>query len=364
VDVGFALGAPPFASLRRQAAQRAEDGFRGLWWADHLVAFQSRELWATTPIAQYNADPHRFADPFICMAAVAEVSGDALLGVCVTDAIRRMPATLVQTAMTLDHLAPGRVVLGLGAGESANFRPFGWGVPSPAARLDEAARQIRFLLDSAGPDENGAVMGLRPAPGSPGPQFWLAAHGRKGLALTGQYADGWAPHLMSREEWMSGWDTVRNAAVDHGRDPDAITSALSATTVIAETEERAEELLDHPAIKAYALLLPPARYEELGYEHPLGGQGVYHLSASTQGAQVLEAARAVPHELAREQILHGTPESVAAKLQAYEGLDHVVLWEAAALADRDAGRASTAGCAEVARILQTDRPSTTHSRSA
>jgi phthiodiolone/phenolphthiodiolone dimycocerosates ketoreductase len=356
MDVGIAMSAaPPFAPMRRRVERLAAGGMRSFWWPDHLVAFHSRELWSTGGIAQLQADPHVYADPFTCMATCADAAGTGLIGVCVTDAIRRMPATLLQTVMSLDHLAPGRVVLGLGAGETANYGPYGVEVKSPFGRLEAAAAQIRRFLDDPGPDDQGAVMGIRPAEGSPGPRLWIAAHGPRGFGVAGRYGDGWIPNFLSVEGWSSGRAAVEAAAAEAGRDPALLTYGLSAQVVVQESHEAAHRLLEHPVLKAFALLLPAERFEAVGAQHPLGGGGLKHLVASRSGEEQLVAAEAVPFEVIHDLMLHGTAEEVADVIRSYPGVDHVVLWDPVPLADLDAAKASTAGCLAVAAMLHGDR---------
>jgi phthiodiolone/phenolphthiodiolone dimycocerosates ketoreductase len=343
--------APPFAAMRRRVERLSSAGMRSFWWPDHLVAFHSKELWATGALTELQPDPHTYADPFICMGTCADAAGAAQLGVCVTDAIRRMPATLLQTAMSLDHLAPGRVILGLGAGEHANYEPYGVKVASPATRLEEGAAQIRMLLDDPGPHEEGAVMGLRPAEGSPGPQLWIAAHGPRGFATAGRYGDGWIPNFLTVDRWHAGREAVAAAAEKEGRDPESISYGLSTQVVIAEDREAARALLDHPVLKAYSLLLPHERFEEVGATHPLGGGGLRHMLASAMGEQLLEAAREVPVEVVASQMLHGSAEDIVEAIRAYEGVDHVVLWDPVPLADLGAAKISSAGCVAVADAL-------------
>ncbi len=353
MEVGVAQGAvPPFASMRRRVERQAAAGVSSFWWPDHLVAFHSHALWATGGLAAIQGDPHAYADPFLCMAACADAAGDALLGVCVTDAVRRMPASLAQTAMTLDHLAPGRVVLGLGSGERANYGPYGWDVASPAGRLEEAAAQIRRLFDDGAPDEHGAVLGLRPPEGSRGPQLWLAAHGPKGYDVTGRYGDGWVPNFLDLDAWHAGREAVASAARAAGRDPGALTYGLSAQVVVAATHEDAHRLLEHPILRAYGLLLGPERFAAVGARHPLGGGGLSHMVASRDDGGQLAAARAVPFEVVHDYVVHGTAEEIAASVRAYEGLDHAVLWDPVPLVDLEAARASATGVLEVARLLR------------
>ncbi|MCZ7526683.1 MAG: LLM class flavin-dependent oxidoreductase [Acidimicrobiia bacterium] len=352
-DVGIAMGpTPPFDAMARRVSRLAASGLRSFWWPDHLVAFHSAELWATGGLGRIQPDPHVYADPFVCMAVSAGAAGDALVGVCVTDAIRRNAATLAQTVLSLDHLAPGRVVLGLGSGEYANYGPYGVEVPSPARVLDEAAARIRRLLDDPGPDEQGAVMGLRPPEGSPGPRLWLAAHGPRGFRTAGRYGDGWIPNFLTVDAWHAGKEAVASAAAEAGRDPSALTYGLSVQVVLQDDHEAAHRLLEHPVLKAFALLLPPERYEAVGASHPLGGGGLHHMVASRAGADQLRAAEAVPFEVVHDQMLHGTPEEVAEQIGRYRGLDHVVLWDPVPLADLDAARSAAAGCVRLAALLQ------------
>lgn len=353
MEVGIAMSAaPPFAAMARRVERLSAAGLGSFWWPDHLVAFHSRELWSTGEIATVQPDPHAYGDPFVCMAACASATDDGLIGVCVTDAIRRMPATLAQTALTLDHLAPGRVVLGLGAGEIANYVPYGTRVASPAGRLETAAAQIRQWFDSPGPDEHGAVMGLRPAEGSAGPRLWIAAHGPRGFRTTGRFADGWIPNFLSVEDWMAGRAAVAEAAVSAGRDPAALSYGLSVQVVLADTHEDAHRLLEHPLLKAFSLLLPPERFAAVGAEHPLGAGGLGHMVASRMGDAQRAAAEAVPFEVVHDQMLHGTVEEVADEIARYPDVDHVVLWDPVALVDLQAARFSGPACGRLARLLK------------
>ena len=67
------------------------------------------------------------------------------------DTVRRHPALLAQSALTIDHLAKGRFVLGLGSGETENTVPYGFDFAKPVSRFEEALKVIRLLWDSDGP---------------------------------------------------------------------------------------------------------------------------------------------------------------------------------------------------------------------
>ena len=350
INVGYRMtAAPPFDAMRAAVAAEAATGAASFWWPDHLLSFHVPELWDDRH--RDAADLHRYLDPFVCMQACAESAGSALIGVSVTDGIRRMPATLAQTALSLDHLAPGRVVLGLGAGEVANYVPYGWGVSSPADRLEAAAAAIRAHFDGPGPDEAGAMMGLRPAPGSPGPQLWLGAHGPRGLAVTGRYADGWLPYLLDVDEWHAARALVQTAALEAGRDPGRITTGLQVNAVLADDHAAAHAMLEHPAVRALALLFPDRWYRAGGWEHPLGGSGLHSLIATRLGPALRTAADAIPAALVHDRIPHGTPDEIAVHVRRHEGVEHVRLADYSMVAGTVEAESSRALRVETARLL-------------
>jgi phthiodiolone/phenolphthiodiolone dimycocerosates ketoreductase len=316
---------PPSPRLERLIQRLVDSRVDSLWWGDHLMAFSSPDLWDGKSSAPTEAAVHSYADPFVVMAWCADIIGATAVGTCVTDAIRRMPASLAQTALTLDHLLAGTVILGLGAGEVANYRPYGWDVASPTGRLEEATRQIRGFFESSAPDANGAIVALGPPPGSPGPELWLAAHGPRGLRLVGEQADGWLPVSLDADEWTRARDLIRTAAGAAGRDPAEVTMGLSLDVVVQETRAEAVQLLSHPVIKQACLTLPPSTFARYGVAHPLGASAFSSLVPTTDGPRLLAAARAVPDQLVRDHVVHGTVDDVAAAICGYDGLEHVRL---------------------------------------
>ena len=318
---------PPSARLEHLIGRLVDAGVDTLWWGDHLMGFTSPELWDGDASAPSVRTLHTYIDPFVMMAWSSTMIGSTGVGVCVTDAIRRMPATLVQSAITLDHVVKGTVILGLGAGEVANYRPYGWDVASPTGRLEEAARQMRRFLDSGEPDAEGALVALRPPEGSNGPKLWIAAHGPRGQQLAGECADGWFPLTLDPERWAAGRDLVGRAAATVGRDPATITMAMSVDVVIQDSHREADEILRHPAIRQSCLTLPSSTFARYGIDHPLGGPAFSSLIATRAGGRLLAAARAVPDQLVRDHVIHGTVDEVVTAIRGYEGLDHLKLSE-------------------------------------
>ena len=133
------------------------------------------------------------------------------LGTSIVQISARPPTTTAMSALTLDHLSGGRLILGLGVSgpqvvEGWYGQPFG----RPLARTREYVEIIRQVLaredrvTSSGPHyplpyQGAGSMGLgKPLKPITHPlrsdlPIWLGAEGPRNVALTAEIADGWLP---------------------------------------------------------------------------------------------------------------------------------------------------------------------------
>ena len=65
------------------------------------------------------------ADPWVALSAIAMVTETLRLGPMVTPLARRRVQKLARETVTLDHLSNGRLTMGVGLGNPADFGPFG-----------------------------------------------------------------------------------------------------------------------------------------------------------------------------------------------------------------------------------------------
>lgn len=165
---------------------------------DQLVSWTTRQLWkpANTPLATATADPDSFADAFL-LAAYASAAARRLGLAVSTDAIRRGPAELMQTMLTLASATDGRVALTLGAGELKQAKPFGYKRSEGLKRLEDQLRISRRLLDCDEPFDIDGNHWTYPrawiGAGRLGtPEIWTMGGGPKPAELSAQYADGWS----------------------------------------------------------------------------------------------------------------------------------------------------------------------------
>jgi phthiodiolone/phenolphthiodiolone dimycocerosates ketoreductase len=365
------LGVPgqimPPAARAIELAQRAEaDGFDAVWWPCHLMGWHPDSVWNEdfTPLAKVQSSPHVYFEPLSMMGAVGAATERIRVGVAVTDTIRRHPAMLAQHALTVDHLARGRAILGLGSGERLNVTPYGIDWRKPVGRLAEAIEVMRLLWSADGPvDFDGdyfrlenAVLGLQPYEGTP-PPIWLASHGPRMLELCGRRADGWLPTNIDPETYADKLGTIRQAAEGAGRDPDAITPSMLAYVLCAPDDETLERLASHPLVRLLfaAVGLSEDVYRRHGSTSPFEGGTGFHSYMPTSVSRE-EAERVASHitpGIVREGTLHGDAGQIAERIRAYQqaGLRDVVLWNITAFADPSLAGYSFKVLREVKAIL-------------
>src|SRR6478736_3527767 len=141
--------------------------YHSIWLPDHMVSLWPDSIWTRefTDLATTSPSPHRHLDGMAVAAAAAVLTKNVPLVTGVVDTVRRHPSLLAQSALTIDHLANGRFILGLGSGETENTVPYGFDFAKPVSRFEEALKVIRLLWDSEGPvDFDGDFYKLHDAP--------------------------------------------------------------------------------------------------------------------------------------------------------------------------------------------------------
>jgi alkanesulfonate monooxygenase SsuD/methylene tetrahydromethanopterin reductase-like flavin-dependent oxidoreductase (luciferase family) len=169
------------------------------------------------------------------LAGLALSTQRARIGILVSSNTFRHPALLAKQAVTVDHLAQGRLELGLGAGWFVEEHDvFGIEFPETKERVDRFAEAVALIDRYLTHDESsfeGAYYRLdgafnRPAPvQQPRPPLMMGAHGPRMLKLVARYADTWnsfAPpdELARRNEQLTA------LCEENGRDPASIRRSM------------------------------------------------------------------------------------------------------------------------------------------
>ena len=145
----------------------------------------------------------------------------------------RTPASAAMTALTLDHLSGGRMILGLGvSGPQVVEGWYGQPFPKPLARTREYVSIIRKILAREERVTNDGPHYPLPYPGGTGlgkplrsithPRrpdipIVLGAEGPKNVALAAEIADGWLPIFTSPDHLDELAETSLKNRPDHFR---------------------------------------------------------------------------------------------------------------------------------------------------
>jgi 5,10-methylenetetrahydromethanopterin reductase len=201
----------------------------------------------------------RRRDTYVLLAAAARATERITLGPLLANPVNRHPTVTASSIATIDELAPGRVLLGWGVGDTA-VRLAGL-KPARVGELEAGTRLMRALL--AGESvEVGAARPARLPHHRPVP-VWIAAGGPKTLRMAGGVADGVFIRVGTHPANIAtAVSAIRAGAVEAGRDPAAVKLAAIFHTVLVDEPARALTMARSMAAGYYeyspALFDPPA----------------------------------------------------------------------------------------------------------
>lgn len=178
-------------------------------------------------------------EPLTLLSAIAGRTRRLTVGTAVLLPALRNPVVLAHQVATLDRIAQGRMILGVGiapGGPSirAEFEAAGVPFERRVGRMLEGLRLCRALWTGKPVTWNGRwtleSQVLAPTPHRPGgPPIWIGSNVQAGIERTGRYFDGWFPTGPDAERYGNRIDAVREVARAAGRDPHDIAAAVYLT---------------------------------------------------------------------------------------------------------------------------------------
>jgi len=201
---------PPYARLVELMQLAEGHGFEYGWTYDSHILWQE-------------------SYPLLTLAAQATKT--MKLGHCVTNPGIREPTVTASGYATLHDISNGRMVLGIGRGDSSR-RVVGL-QPVKVAEFEAACRMIKDLMNGRPVVWNEKELELGWAKGRPEIPLYVAGYGPRALAVAGRVADGVIIQLADPQivQWIM--DTARRAAEEAGRDPDALECIVCAPSHIS-----------------------------------------------------------------------------------------------------------------------------------
>ncbi len=125
-------------------------------------------------------------DPFVVAATSLVATSRVRIGIGIANPVNRHASVLATAAITLDSLARGRVLLGLGTGGSLPLNPFGLR-PARVADVEGALQLIRAVRQGMSTDEYRAPDEPIAAPSLP---VYIGGRGPRLNTLASTLADG------------------------------------------------------------------------------------------------------------------------------------------------------------------------------
>ena len=274
--------------------------------------------------AVWQADSRLVRDAVVPMAAFAATTERIRIGSGVIDCWTRNPARLASTFSTLDDLAPGRMICGLGAWWDPLAAKVGIDRARPLRVMREVVDVVRALLNNETVTFDGYHVHLdgveldyvhqerRPKD----VPIYIGATGLQMMELTGEIADGAVlNYLVSPDYNVGALEALARGAAKAGRTIDDIDRPQ---LVVCSVDEDRDAALDAARLLVTQYLgqqphimkasgVPQALLDEIGEV----------LTWPATHDEVVAASRLVPDEIVQMITASGTPDEVRAKVDEY-----------------------------------------------
>jgi probable F420-dependent oxidoreductase len=290
---------PPVSRVVELATLAEEHGF------DYVWAWDSHVLWQ---------------EVYPVFTLIAANTTRVKIGPCVTNPATRDVTVTASALATLNEISGGRMVMGIGRGDSAR-RVIGK-PPVTVEHMEEACRQIRELAEGREIDYEGTPTQLKWSTGAKLP-VWVAAYGPKALRSAGRVADGLIMQLA--DPYIVEWSLryVREGAEEAGRDVGDIQIMSAAPAYITDDLEHARDQVRwFPALVSNHVVDLVKRYADTDLPQELTDYIAArdHYDYSEHGRTGAEHAEFVTDEVVDRFCVIGTAERCRAKLDELEAL--------------------------------------------
>jgi phthiodiolone/phenolphthiodiolone dimycocerosates ketoreductase len=300
-EISWSLASQTLESILEEALRCEERGLDGVWFPDH------------------EAPLSKLPELYVTLSAIAAQTRTVHLGSHITDVLRRHPHVTAHAFASLSHMAPGRVILGLGAGGGPSQIPFGVSLDHSVSRLGEGIRVIRMLWDAKEEkvDFSGKYFSLKRAqlpmfPHSEVP-IYVASYGPRMLSLTAELADGWLPESHTPETYRKTLRSIHAKMRRRGRNPRDLHACSASIFYPWEPDEKSFSRILRAA-KRYLADCPDIQWAAgFGEDHPR-----LRAHQVEQDSELLESlVSKVPDQLAEATLVCGS------KTECYEKLSRM-----------------------------------------
>ena len=241
--VRFGVTLPQIKRSWQEAREAAvlfdELGYDSVWVCDHLYGIPNPAL----PIFEAWTE----------LSAVAAITERVELGTLVTPPFFRHPSVFAKQLATLDNIAGGRVIAGLGAGWfEAEFVGHGLPFPSLGERmqaLDETAEILKRMWTEERVTFSGKHFSVKDVACEPKPPrrlpILIGGSGERVLmGIAARHADIWNNLAVFQAQLGQKVEAMRRRCDDVGRDFDTLEVSQQCVVVIGADEQTAKAHLE------------------------------------------------------------------------------------------------------------------------
>ena len=274
--------------------------------------------------AVWQADSRLVRDAVVPMAAFAATTDRIRIGSGVIDCWTRNPARLASTFSTLDDLAPGRMICGLGAWWDPLAAKVGIDRSRPLKVMREVVEAVRGLLNNETVTMDGYHVHLdgveldyvhqerRPKD----VPIYIGATGMQMMELTGEIADGAVlNYLVSPSYNVGALDALARGAAKVGRSLDDIDRPQ---LIVCSVDDDRQAALDGARLLVTQYLgQQPHIMKASGVPQELLDDIGKVLTWPATHDEVVAASKLVPDDIVQMITASGTPDEVRAKVDEY-----------------------------------------------
>ena len=274
--------------------------------------------------AVWQAESRLVREATVPMAAFASVTTTLKVGSGVVDCWSRNPARLAATFSTLDDLAPGRVILGIGAWWDPLAAKVGISRAKPLRAMREIVTTVRALLNNETVTFNGEFVHLdgveldyvyqdrRPKD----VPIYIGATGMQMMELTGEIADGVVlNYLVSPEYNQKAMEALTAGSDRAGRSIDSIDRPQLVVCSVHEDRKTALDMA-RQMVTQY-LGQQPHIMKASGVPQSLLDKVGSVLTWPATHEQVVAASKHVPDEIVQMLTASGTPAEARQRVTHY-----------------------------------------------
>ena len=245
---------------------------------EFAIAYPARpDAWQDVVIAEDNGFTHAwfydsqmiYSDVYVCLALAAEHTKRIKLATGVAIPTNRIEPVTAHSIATINLLAPGRTILGIGTGFTGRNT---MGLPPvPLGQVRSYIKMVRSLLQGEevmyrdGKHER-VMRFLHPHHGYINLRdqipVYLAADGPKALELVGELADGWVTVLSGPERFREKFESVKKGAQRAGRSVENLPNAVLTSGCILRDGESATSARVIERMGPFAIVFLHALWEQ------------------------------------------------------------------------------------------------------